>query len=197
MRFDRNGIRETCRLLFIVPVISLILSCPGHARTEGVPDPRTVPAGAGGPRMALEGGAFLPVGSWSEGFDPGISLGAGVDLPLRDSMEFGGRFSRIDVNRDDRVFFSWTAVEGRLAFYPPVDLSPFHLFVSAGGGFLKAAVEVGEGREEEWDILAGLGGGFVLPISDGFLFRCSALWQKVLAEGGGIYVGVGLAMDIF
>jgi len=194
---NRSGIGEACRLLFIVSVVSLFIAgfTPALAENDsGIPDGS---AGSEKPRIALEGGIFLPIGLWSEGFDPGISLGAGVDLPLRDSIEFGGRISRIEIMRENRVFFSWTAMEGRFAFYPPIDLSPFELFVSARGGLLKAVVEVGEGREEEWDILAGFGGGVVLPISDEFLFSCSALWQKVLAEGAGVSVGVGLVLNIF
>jgi hypothetical protein len=191
VNLNRTRIGEACRLLFIVSVVNLVFAGFVLALTE---DDST---GTEKPRIVLEGGIFLPVGLWSEGFDPGISLGAGVDLPLKNSIEFGGRISRIEIRRENRVFFSWTAMEGRFAFYPPVDLSPFDLFISARGGLLKAAVEVGEGREEEWDILAGFGGGVVLPISNEFIFRCSALWQKVFAEGGGVSVSVGLVLNIF
>jgi len=143
-------------------------------------------------RATLGGGLFLPVGKWSDGFDPGISLGGGVDFPLREPLEIGGSFSKIELKMDDRARISWLTMEAQAVYYPPLELPHFDVFLSGRAGLLWASVEVGEGREDEWDLLTGFGGGLLLPISDSFLFQCKALWRKVFAEAQGFYFGGGL-----
>jgi len=145
----------------------------------------------------LGGGLFLPVGKWSDGFDPGISLGGGIDFPLRESLAIGGRFSRIELNMEDRTRISWLTMEAQATYYPPLELSSFDFFVIGRAGLLRATLEVGEGREDEWDLMTGFGGGLLLPISEDFLFQGTTLWRKVLADAQGFSFEGALLFYLF
>jgi hypothetical protein len=132
-------------------------------------------------RLTLGGGLFLPVGKWSEGFDPGISLGMGVDFPIREALEVGGRFSKVELKMDNQATLDWLSMEVQVSYFPPVDFSHFDFYLAGRSGLLRAVFEVGEGREDEWDL------------SDDFNFQGIALWQKVFAEAAGFYFGGGLS----
>ncbi len=184
----------------------LCLTLPLSAQQEDVPDSSQIPgeevetiSGSVLDRMRinLSGGFFYPVGKWSDGFDPGVSIGAGFDLRLWERIDIGGRFSRFTLNRDEQANFKWLSVEAQASFYPPIDVTRVAPFVLGRSGLLQAAVEVGEGREDEWDLLVGAGGGVEIPISDDYHFLGTALWSKVMGEGQGFHFTGGLSFPMF
>jgi hypothetical protein len=148
-------------------------------------------------RINLSGGFFYPVGKWADGFDPGVSIGAGFDLPLRERIDIGGRFSRFALKRDDQTTFKWLSVEAQATFYPPIDFTRAEPFVLGRSGLLQAAVEVGEGREDEWDFLVGVGGGVRVPFSEDFRFLGTVFWSRVMGEGQGFHFTGGLSFPVF
>jgi hypothetical protein len=165
------------------------------SRVEGVVAPGSYPV----PlrlRVGVGPGVFLPVGSWADGFDPGLSLEAGVDRAVRPDMELGARVSRAEIRMEGRASLTWTSLEARAAWYPPVDLERLSIFLTGRAGLLRTVLAVGEGREDEWDLLTGGGGGVLVPISGRYAFRAEALWRRVFAEGQGFVFGGGLLIEL-
>ncbi len=177
--------------LVILAVGLLIMAVP-PARA-GIP---VRPEGGGAASVGIDGGGFIPVGGWSEGFSPGVALGGGIDLPFRNRIEIGGRISKAEISLDDRGVFDWLAMEAQFTYYPPLASSPADIFLAVRGGVLKASLGLGEGKEEEWDLLTGLGGGILLPISEEFYFRAMGLWSRALADGQGFYFGGGFVFPL-
>ena len=197
--------RGACRLACAAGIFiyALSVSPPAEAEEEGAPvtSPEVVPGPDTGSifdrlKVTLGGGLFLPMGPWSDGFDPGIALGIGCDFPSYPILDLGARLSRIETRRDDHAAVDWLSIEAQATYYPPLESTVFDPFLVGRGGLMRAAVEVGQGREEEWDAVAGLGGGLNFPLSDRTDFRVEAVWEKILAEGGGLLTGVELRFGL-
>ena len=147
--------------------------------------------------ITLGGGLLFPVGRWAEGFEPGASVQAGFDRPLNGHIGVGGRISRATLRSGDRGEVKWLSMEAEIAYDPPLDLSHVEPFVLGRAGLLLAAVEVGEGREAEWDVLTGIGGGVRIPISEDFRFVGSGLWNRAFGGGQGFHFTGGLSFPLF
>lgn len=163
---------------------------PGSPRPDGAhPVPTRL-------RLAPGGGVLFPVGSWADGFDPGISLGVGVARPVRPDLEVGAWVSRAEIRMEGRASITWTAFEARAAWYPPVSLAPASLYLTGRAGLLRSVLEAGQGREDEWNLLAGGGAGILLPLSARYGFRVEGLWRRVFAEGQGVSLNGGLLIEM-
>ncbi len=194
MKNDRPGIREACRDLFTAGFLIIVIFGQLAARPKVDFGAAVKPPDH--PSVNVGGGLFLPPGGWSDGFDRGMALGIGVDFPVGEALTVGGMISRVEMIMDDRVTLGWSFLSLRGTYFPPVKVSPFEILLLAGAGAARVAVEVGDGKEEEWDLATDLGGGLQLPVTDNIYFRTTALWNRIFAGGGGFLFGARLIVYI-
>jgi len=138
--------------------------------------------------LELEGGAgwFFPYGDWSRGFSRGGVIHVQAYFPLTSALTMGAGITAASLTGDEGPGVLNFLLPGATLRYKLNQLAgPVVPHLGFSAGISRETLEVGSGRETDFDVFAAAGGGvsWTLNARAALLVEVSHLW--VVAPGGG------------
>jgi len=151
--------------------------------------------------LELEGGPgwLFPYGDWSSGFTRGRVVQVQVHFPFTSALKVGAGLSAVSLNGDKNPGTLEFLLPGATLRYEIDQINgPVVPHVGFGAGISREVLEVGTGRETDFDVFVSAGGGmsWALNARASLLIEASHLWFVAPGGGRGFSVVPSFRFDI-